>query len=187
MNEFQYFEAGILHFLTVITKKMSKSLFLLRHGRAMEKAPGQKDIDRPLDAIGLQNASRMGMKLHNDQVRFDIIISSPAERAQTTASLLAEQIGYDPGRIHINDDIYEASVRTLLQTVNNFKDEWEAVLLVGHNPSISYLSEYISNAETGTVETCGLVHLEFDMDSWAQISEGSGSFISYVHPDLLNF
>ena len=166
---------------------MSKSLFLLRHGRAMEKLSGQKDMDRELDAIGLQNSSRMGIKLQNDQTRFDIIISSPAARALNTATLVAEQIGYDPGRIHVNEEIYEASVRTLLQVVNHMKNEWETVLLVGHNPAISYLAEYISDAEIGTMHTCGLVHLTFETDNWEEITQGSGSFSSYVYPDLLNF
>jgi phosphohistidine phosphatase len=166
---------------------MSKSLFLLRHGRASEKVSGQKDIDRSLDAVGLQNSSRMGMKLKEDQIRFDIILSSPAERAMNTATLIAEQVGYDPSRIHVNEDIYEASVRSLLNTVNHFKNSWETVLLVGHNPSISYLTEYISNGEVGTIETCGLVEVSFDIDSWEEVGEHSGSLKNYVHPDLLNF
>jgi len=153
----------------------------------MDKAGGQKDIERPLNAIGLQNASRMGMKLKEEEHSFDIILTSPAERAMTTATLIAEQVGYDPARIHVNDDIYDASVRTLLQTVNNFKNEWTSVLLVGHNPSISYLAEYISDGEVGSMATCGLVHLTFDTDNWMEVSEGNGIFDSYVYPDLLNF
>ncbi|MEJ2004279.1 MAG: histidine phosphatase family protein [Cyclobacteriaceae bacterium] len=166
---------------------MGKSLYLLRHGRAMEKASGQNDIDRQLDAMGLQNSSRMGMKLKEDDLRFEMIIASPAERALTTASLIAEQVGYDPARIHINEEIYEASVRSLLQAVNNFKDTWDTVLVVGHNPSLSYLTEYISDAEVGSIATCGLIHITFDSDSWGEVSQGTGNFESYVHPDLLNF
>ena len=153
----------------------------------MDKAGGQKDIERTLNAIGLQNASRMGMKLKEEAYAFDIILSSPADRALTTATLIAEQVGYDPARIHINEEIYEASVRTLLQTVNNFKNEWSSVLLVGHNPSVSYLAEYISDGEVGSVATCGMVHLTFDTDNWMEVSQGSGKFDSYIYPDLLNF
>jgi len=147
----------------------------------MEKSSGQKDIDRPLNAIGLQNASRMGMKLKEDGQRFDIIISSPAERALTTASLLAEQIGYDPARIHINEEVYEASVRSLLQIINHFKSDWDTILLV------SYLAELVSDGEIGSMETCGLVHITFDIDDWNEVSQGVGTFDSYIHPDSLNF
>ena len=165
---------------------MSKSLFLLRHGQALDKLPDQRDIDRQLNAIGLQNASRMGMKLHEDEQKFDIILSSTAERAMTTASLVAEQLGYDPSRVHKNEEIYDASVRTLLQVVNRLKDSWDKVLLVGHNPAISYLAEYVSNAEIGSMATCGLVELRFKTP-WNEITEGSGKFADYIYPDLLNF
>ncbi len=165
---------------------MSKSLFLLRHGQALDKLPDQRDIDRELNPIGLQNASRMGMKLHEDQHKFDIILSSTAVRAVTTASLVAEQLGYDPSRVHKNEEIYEASVRTLLLVVNRLKESWDKVLLVGHNPAISYLTEYVSSAEIGNMATCGLVEIRFNTP-WSEISEGSGKFVDYIYPELLNF
>jgi phosphohistidine phosphatase len=161
----QGFVVRILALLSVLTKKMSKSLFLLRHGHALEKTADQKDTDRELSPIGLQNASRMGMKLLDDEQKFDLILSSTAVRALTTASLVAEQVGYDPSRIHQNKEIYDASVRTLLQVVNRLKEEWNSVLIVGHNPSMSYLAEYMSDAEVGNLATCGLAHFSFTM-SW---------------------
>ena len=164
-----------------------KTLFLLRHARALEKLSGQKDIERELAAVGLQNATRMGIYLKQQQIKFDIIISSPAERAKTTALLIAEQIKYDTSKIHFNEEIYEASARTLLQVVNQLKNEWSKVLIVGHNPSVSYLAEYVTTQEVGNVTTCGLVEINFDTKSWADISEGTGDMISYQHPENLNF
>ena len=166
---------------------MTKTLFLLRHARASEKQSGQQDIDRELNSIGLQNSTRMGIYMSKNSIRFDIIISSPAIRAKTTASLIAEQIKYAPHKIHENPEIYEASVRTLLRVVNQLKDEWDTVLIVGHNPSITYLSEYLSKSEIGNMTTCGLVNIQFEVDSWAEISEGTGELLSYQYPDLLNF
>ncbi len=122
----------------------------------------QKDIERELDSTGLQNATRMGISLVEQQIKFDIIITSPAVRAMNTASLIAEQLHYDTSRIHANDAVYEASVRTLLQTVNQLKDIWNNVLLVGHNPSISYLAEYLSKYDIGDMTTCGLVVLKIN-------------------------
>lgn len=166
---------------------MSKTLYLLRHARAMDKLADQKDIERELDSIGLQNSTRMGINFSNKSLQFDIIISSPAQRAKQTASLVAEQIKYNTDKIHFNDEIYEASTRTLLQVVNRLKDEWNNVLLVGHNPSVSYLAEYLTRSELGDMTTCGVVRIEFDVDSWSEISEGTGDLINYEYPDLLNF
>lgn len=166
---------------------MSKTLFLLRHAHAMDKGVGQKDIDRELDSIGLQNSTRMGINFSNKSLQFDIIICSPAARAHQTASLIAEQLKYETSRIHKNEEIYEASVRTLLQVVNRFKDEWNNVLLVGHNPSITYLAEYLTGAEIGNMTTCGVCRIEFTAEKWEEISEGTGELINYEYPDLLNF
>lgn len=166
---------------------MTKKLYLLRHARALEKMADQKDIERELDSTGLQNATRMGINLVEQQVKFDIVITSPAVRAMNTASLIAEQLHYDTSRIHTNEAVYEASVRTLLQTINQFKDVWENVLLVGHNPSISYLAEYLSKYDIGNMTTCGLVTLNINSKKWAEVSEGTASFEKYDYPDLLNF
>lgn len=166
---------------------MTKTLFLIRHADALEKQPGQQDIDRDLSAKGLQNSTRMGMNLNNKELPFDIIITSPAQRALTTASLIAEQIRYDTSRIHINQEIYDASVRTLLQVVNQLKDEWNNVLLIAHNPTVTYLAEYLTKSEIGNMTTCGIVTIKFDVDQWALVSEGSGEMVSYEYPDLLNF
>ena len=166
---------------------MSKTLFLLRHAHAMEKGVGQKDIDRELDSIGLQNSTRMGINFSNKSLQFDMIMSSPASRAFQTASLIAEQIKYEPARIHKNDEIFEASVRTLLQVVNRFKADWDSVLLVGHNPSITYLAEYLTGAEIGNMTTCGVCQVEFSIDAWQEVTENIGELASYEYPDLLNF
>ncbi|UII24936.1 histidine phosphatase family protein [Fulvivirga maritima] len=166
---------------------MSKTLFLIRHAKAMDRQNNQSDSERELDSVGLQNATRMGMNMEHQNVRPDIIISSPALRAHTTASLIAEQIKYDTSKIHHNPEIYEASTRTLLQVINQFKNEWSNVILVGHNPSISYLAEYITKDEIGNMTTCGVVRIEFDFDDWSLVSEDTGELISYQYPDLLNF
>jgi phosphohistidine phosphatase len=166
---------------------MSKKLYLLRHADALEKLSDQKDVERDLSSTGLQNATRMGINLSNEKVKFDIIITSQAQRAFNTSTLIAEQIQYDPARIHINEGIYEASVRTLLQVVNQFKEEWKTVLLVGHNPSISYLAEYLTKYDIGDLTTCGLVKMTFKVKKWELVTEGSATFQSYEYPDLLNF
>lgn len=162
-------------------------MYLLRHAQTLDKQPDETDTDRQLTAIGSQNATRMGMNLKNKNILPDIMFSSPAFRAQTTAEQIAEQITYDLSRIHFHHEIYNASVRTLLNVVNNFKDEWKSVLIIGHNPSISYLAEYISGEAIGNMSTCGLVCISFDLDSWAMVSEGNGEFQWYEYPDLLNF
>lgn len=164
-----------------------KQLYLLRHAQTLEKRPDEKDRDRILTPVGFQNANRMGMNLKNKKVQPDIIICGVATRTQQTAESIAEHVSYDSNRVHINGEVYDASIRTLLNVVNNLKEEWKTVVLIGHNPSISYLAEYITGEAVGNMTTCGLVSINFKMDSWLEVSEGNGDFQFYEYPDLLNF
>ncbi len=166
---------------------MTKNLYLLRHAEAQEKQADQKDIERKLNPIGLQNSSRMGINLSHKDLSLDMLLCSPAVRAKETAVLVAEQIGYDTNRIHINPDIYEASVRIMLQLLNQLKNEWHNVLFIGHNPSFSYLSEYLTGEEIGFLSTCGIVHVRFDIVEWSQVSQATGHLIAYEYPSMLNF
>ena len=166
---------------------MTREIFLIRHAQSNEKQGDQKDIERDLTSIGLQNATRMGINFNNKKLAPDIIISSPATRAFTTAQLMAEQINYEDTRIHLNDEIYNASIRTLLQVINQLKDQWQKVMIIGHNPSVSYLVEYLTGDEVGDMNTCGVAHMKFKVKLWSDIGEKTGSLVSYEYPDLLNF
>lgn len=164
-----------------------KQLYLLRHAQTLEKRPDENDKDRILTPVGFQNANRMGINLKNKKAQPDIIICSAATRTQLTAECIAEHVSYDSNRVHINGEVYDASIRTLLNAVNNLKEEWKTVVLIGHNPSISYLAEYITGEAVGNMSTCGLVSIQFNLDSWQEVSEGNGDFQFYEYPDLLNF
>jgi phosphohistidine phosphatase len=166
---------------------MFKDLYLLRHAEASERQSSQSDRERMLSSTGLQNATRMGIFLQSGGFGPDIILCSAAERTYQTATLVAEQLKYDTSKIHRNPEIYEASTRTLLQVINQLKPAWNKVLLVGHNPSLTYLAEYLTGAEIGHVTTCGLVHLRFSTDNWETVAEGTGEFISYHNPETLSF
>lgn len=165
----------------------SRQLYLLRHAQTLDRREEEKDKDRMLTPIGFQNSNRMGMNLKSKEVQPDIIICSEAVRTQQTAESIAEHVSYDSNKIHVNAEVYDASIRTLLNVVNNFKDEWKTVILIGHNPAISYMSEYITDKPVGNMSTCGLVSIEFELDSWAEVSEGNGSLKFYEYPELLNF
>ena len=164
-----------------------KTLYIIRHARALEKHSDQKDFDRELDSVGLQNSSRMGRYFYNKDIYPDAIISSPAIRAESTASLIAEQINFDTNRIQYIQDIYEAPVRVLLETVNKVSDEFQVVFLVGHNPGVSYLAEYITGEAIGGITTCGVVECNLEAGGWNEISSKNCIMKSYVYPDLLNF
>lgn len=164
---------------------MKFDLFLIRHAEAEEKELDQKDYDRGLTPDGIQDATRIGYFLQKEAINPDIIFSSSARRARATAILIAEQIKYITDQIHENSNLYQASIRILLETVCNLKDEWNTVFLVAHNPEISYLAEYLTSEEIGTLPSGSFVQIGFKLKSWAEVTKGSGSLgIRKSSPDF---
>jgi len=155
---------------------------LIRHAEAEEREKGEKDIDRGLTSEGIQNATRTGYFFQQNGIQPDILISSPARRTRATAILIAEQMKYETNQIHFNDDLYEASVRNLMQAINNLKSSWSNVFIVGHNPSITYIAEYLTNSESGSVAPGGFVKIQFSFDDWAKVSEATGDLIEVKDP-----
>ena len=71
-----------------------KQITLVRHAKSSWHR-GLRDIDRPLNARGERDAPLMAMHLRKQGFSPDILISSPATRAATTAEEIARGIGYD--------------------------------------------------------------------------------------------
>lgn len=159
---------------------MSKKLFLVRHAKTEEGTIDKRDFDRVLTNRGLQDATRLGKYFNTKSDNPDQILSSDAARAYATAELIASQVGYELSRIHINHEIYEASVRTLFQLVSDLKDEWDSVMIVGHNPPINYLAEYLTGADIGHMYTGSCACITFDTNSWMEASQGSGELEEYI-------
>jgi len=162
---------------------MGKTLFIVRHGKARPKEGGEKDQDRPLEAEGLRTSSRLGVYLYNKSADISAIVSSNALRAKQTAEQIADQIDYDVAKIIFNEDIYEASVRIILERVNEFNNEWSEVILVGHNPILSYFVEYITGYHFDGMETGSLVKIACDVNEWKEISKENCSFEYYASPE----
>jgi len=161
---------------------MLHKLYLLRHAKSDWSVSGQKDIDRELNAKGINDALRIGRRLYDMEVMPDLIICSVAQRTRQTAEYICEQLKFDQDAIVFNEDIYEASMRTLFNTITTLDDQHKSVMLIGHNPGFTYLAEYLTKEVIENVPTCGVVCIEFDIDSWKEVSGGLGVLKWFIHP-----
>lgn len=161
---------------------MGRDLYLVRHGKSDWSVHGQKDYDRPLNDRGHRDSPRMGAIIAKMGISPGMLISSPAVRARMTAEYFAEQLQFEEDRIQYIDDIYEASVRILLNCINQFDDQYEKIMLFGHNPGLTYLVEYLSNEQPENIPTAGVVHIHFPLDSWQAVSGGTGDMMFFEYP-----
>ena len=160
-----------------------KYLFFVRHAKAEKASVAFKDFDRELAYKGQVDAPRMAKILSEYGVKAERLISSPALRTKQTAILFAQQLRFDLADIVYEPEFYEASVRTLLRIINSFNDSFSSAMIFGHNPSFSHLPEYLTQEIIGKVPTCGVVLLQFNIDTWAEISGGIGSVVKFWYPE----
>jgi phosphohistidine phosphatase len=152
---------------------MKRFLILIRHARSRETEPGQKDIDRELTESGYQQASRVGRYLYLKEIIPDKLFTSHARRALDTAQLVADQLKLDPSQVIENEELYEASVRTLLNQIHKLDNSLKSVIIIGHNPAITHLCEHLSKNEIGNLPSGSMVHLSFTNLSWKELEKGT--------------
>ena len=75
----------------------------------------------------------------------------------------------------MKEDLYEASVRVLMKTIKEIEIRYRQVLIIGHNPALSFLCEYLTEKSIGRIVPAGICIIEFQFDSWYSIQKGSGT------------
>lgn len=162
---------------------MGKTLFIVRHGKARSKEVGEKDQERLLEPEGMRQSSRLGAYLYNKNTDISAIVCSDAKRAEQTAEQIADQMGFDISKITIDEDLFEASVRIVLDKVNSFSNDWNEVVIVGHNPVLSYFVEYITGYHFDGMEAGSVVKIACNIDDWKEVSQENCSFEYYASPE----
>ena len=159
-----------------------KQLLLIRHAKSDWNSGAQSDFDRPLNKRGHKDAPEMSERLLKQHLVPQHIVSSPALRAITTAEYFADTFGIDNKQIQTEPAIYEASATTLLKVLNQLDNKYNFVALFGHNPGMTNFAINLSDTEIYDLPTCGLILIEFPVDDWGSISEGTGTEKLYDFP-----
>ena len=161
---------------------MHLNLLLIRHAKSSWANLSLDDFDRPLSNRGNHNAPLMGKRIKNYNLDLDTIISSPAKRAKATAKLIAQQIDFDLKSIEYQSDLYHASKEIFISTLS--LQEKESVAIVGHNPGIQDFSYWLCSEPTLNISTCGVIHISFNLDKWAEIHRNCGVIRSFEYPKM---
>ena len=154
-----------------------KKLILIRHAKA--EKDGARDMERPLKYTGMQDAAFMAEKLKENSLTPQLIISSPALRAKTTAEIFSDHfLMPEP---ELDKKIYEASAQTWLKVISDLPEEYDFIAVVGHNPGISQIL-YDLTGEAREVHTATTAVIEFDVKKWSLVSGGLGKLSYFSWP-----
>ena len=162
-------------------------LLILRHAKSDWGTEAPTDFERPLNTRGARDAERMGGWLAEQRSAPAYVVSSPADRARQTALPICRALGYPVEDIVWDKRIYEASLVTLLGVLADVPTEIESVMIVGHNPGLELLAEYL----TGTniipppgqkpFPTAALAVLQFEQP-WDALEENCAKLTSLARP-----
>ena len=165
-----------------------KTLYLVRHAKSSWDNAFMSDFDRPLNERGCSNAPAMGLFLSSKEHLPEIIISSPANRALSTAQLIAGQWGYDVAGIIENQALYwfDYDVQPSVDIIEQLPDHHQSAMLVGHNPTFTHLGNHLlGRHQFDEIPTCSVICLAYDTDNWHNISSLKPELVFYVYPKLI--
>lgn len=159
-----------------------KTLYLCRHAKSSWADPGVDDFDRPLNERGLRNAPFMAKTFAQRGEPVELIVTSPANRALTTARFFAEALGTAKNDFTQERLLYLAERPALAHIASQLPNDKHRVMLFGHNPGFTELTNHLSDAGIDNLPTCGLVRIDFALDHWQHISKGSGTLVWFDYP-----
>ena len=115
-------------------------------------------------------------------IRPSLIISSPAKRAWRTAKIIAGEIGYPFEFLQREDSLYLASLDEILGVINEQDTGFSSLMIVGHNPGLTYLANYLSPGLTPNLPTAGVVAVAFDQDDWNLFEQPQTELLVHDYP-----
>lgn len=160
-----------------------KTLYLVRHAKSDWDNSELLDIDRPLNERGYSDAIRMSQFLKENKISPDLIITSPAIRAISTALIFTRNLDYTTSEIAIQPDLYESSQKKYLSCIAKIENKHKSAMLFAHNPFISEVANALTDALNSEMVTCAVVGISFDdCQEWKSVAKSKGKLELYEFP-----
>jgi phosphohistidine phosphatase len=160
-----------------------KTLILCRHAKS-DWTQERADIDRPLNDRGANDARQMGTFLSHTGFMPDIIVSSPATRALTTAQTIAKEIKFH-SPVTLEPHVYEASTGGLLSLIQLLPAGMDSAMLFGHNPSMEMTVQYLLQSTGSTPMPTGAMAALTFSGTWKGLEPGNVTLNWFFIPRLL--
>ena len=160
-----------------------KNLYLIRHAKSDWSDESKSDFERGLNKRGQKAIFTMADVLKEKKVMPDLILSSSAKRAKLTAKGLANEIEYS-GKIKYIDALYMAEPLDVISIINEIKDKYDNVFIVGHNPETTELTDLMLDECIDNVPTLGIVALELPIKYWKEFKPEKVKLRFFIYPKM---
>ncbi len=147
-----------------------KTLYIVRHAEPDRSDEYETDFDYPLTKQGVADAKYLATKLKMADISIDMVVASAAQRTSETARLIAE--GLSCKNTKTLKELYLAEEEILTEVIRCADDQINSLLIVAHNPGLTFLAGKLADKAIDWLGTCELVALDFSVNSWQQIKHG---------------
>lgn len=153
-----------------------KTILLMRHGKSSWEHD-VTDRERPLKRRGINDAKLVANEFAKENNSPSVIFSSPANRALSTCKIFTETLKIPQGKITVVDDLYDFGGENVIEFIKNLPNGLDEVMIFGHNHAFTSISNIFGSTYIDNLPTSGLVKLNFDIDSWEDLKQGTTEFI----------
>ncbi|GHE20192.1 CHAD domain-containing protein [Halomonas urumqiensis] len=161
-----------------------KQLFLIRHAKSSWHDTSLADKARPLKATGRRQVVAMAPPLGRLGALQDALFSSDAQRARETIYGL---LGCLPdtstrGALRFDDTLYTFEHKMLRRWLKNVDPALDSLTLIGHEPALTELAEWLTGEAPRTLPTGSLLHIELPVAAWQSLHKRCGKLVHTLSP-----
>lgn len=159
-----------------------KKLIVVRHAKSSWDFPDLDDFDRPLNKRGKNGAIEMGKRIAARGLKPDLLVSSPAKRAISTARRIAQELNFPKKAIVLEPIFYHDTMKDMIAVINAIPGDVNTLMIFGHNPMLTDLVNHLSGSDIFNIPTCGVAEIDFAVNDWEQVQRAKGRLIHFDFP-----
>jgi len=148
-----------------------KTLYLVRHAKSSWEFD-VIDHERPLNDRGLKEAPIVAAHIASKMEKPDLLLSSDALRAKTTALFFAKAYNIPESEIVLNHKLYDFAGQDLVKEILECDDTLNCIMVFGHNNAMTNFVNVYGDKQIDNVATAAFTAITFDIDKWSDLSLG---------------
>ncbi len=126
----------------------------------------------------------MAKRLIDKKIAIDVMITSPANRALTTANYFADGYALKKGQLAIIRKLYHARSAIFYNVVSEIDDVITSAAVFSHNPGITDFVNELTTTKIDNMPTCGIFAIKADIDSWKDFKTAKKTFWFFDYPKM---
>lgn len=159
-----------------------KKIYLVRHAKSSQAEEGESDFNRDLNERAFTDIPIMAKVMKKRNVKPELIISSDAKRTTETTKLLIKELDLNSVKTTFSNKLYLTSVADYIKKIRKVDSEYNELMVVGHNPTITDLANELTGSFIDNMPTTGMVTILFKDNSWKAVGTIKGKMAHFDFP-----